>query len=67
MARIHQRVSRIPLDRHQDVERAIGAAARRTRTRDDVEAEWKDVIVPLEIDGAVHKVRIRAVDLGVAE
>lgn len=63
--RIYQRVSQIPSTMGPDEPRAIAAASRERKTGDDAAAEWREVIVPLEIDGAVHRVKIRGIDLGV--
>jgi len=68
MARIHQRISTIPDPLKRETERAIAASARK-RPEDlglDPDAEFIEIAVPTDPDGPVHRVRVRAFDLGVA-
>ena len=49
-----------------DEPRAIAAAGASRRDALDVREQWQDIIVPVEIRGVVHRVKVRGIDLGVA-
>ena len=63
--RIFQRVSQIPSPMGSDEPRAIAAAGRTRQLGEEAEAAWSDIIVPVEIDGAVHRIKVKGIDLGV--